>query len=153
MKKKFIYIATLFCGLFLTSSCDDMLDTESLSTDNLSYVCSNPTDARKMVSHVYSYFCEDTYTSRMGTNWMQNTDIEVGYVNKAQRENTDRRGVWALNMKYFSDILNCWDNTYKAIDYANQCIKGIEESERYLEGDKDMKQLLGESYCLRAYWY
>lgn len=34
-----------------------------------------------------------------------------------------------------------------------QCIKGIEESEHYLEGDKDMKQLLGESYCLRAYWY
>ena len=138
MKKKFIYIATLICGLFLTSSCDDMLDTESLSTDDLSYVCSNPTDARKMVSHVYSYFCEDTYTSRMGTNWMQNTDIEVGFINKAQRENTDRRGVWGLNMKYFSDILNCWDNTYKAIYFANQCIKGIEASERYTEGDKDM---------------
>lgn len=153
MKKKFIYIATLICGLFLTSSCDDMLDTDSLSTDGLSYVCSNPTDARKMVSHVYSYFCEDTYSSRMGTNWMQNTDVEVGFVNKAQRENTDRRGVWCLNMKYFSDILNCWDNTYKAIDFANQCIKGIEESERYAEGDKDMKQLLGEAYCLRAYWY
>ena len=96
MKKKFIYIATLICGLFLTSSCDDMLDTDSLSTDGLSYVCSNPTDARKMVSHVYSYFCEDTYSSRMGTNWMQNTDVEVGFVNKAQRENTDRRGVWCL---------------------------------------------------------
>ena len=40
MKKKFIYIATLICGLFLTSSCDDMLDTDSLSTDGLSYVCS-----------------------------------------------------------------------------------------------------------------
>ena len=106
-----------------------------------------------MVSHVYSYFCEDTYSSRMGTNWMQNTDVEVGFVNKAQRENTDRRGVWCLNMKYFSDILNCWDNTYKAIDFANQCIKGIAESERYAEGDKDMKQLLGEAYCLRAYWY
>ena len=66
------------------NSCSDLLDTETLSTDNLNYLCSNATDARKMVDHVYAYFCEDTYTSRMGTNWMQNTDVEIGYVKKAQ---------------------------------------------------------------------
>lgn len=154
MKKKFIYIASFVCGLFfMTTSCDDMLDTEALSTDNLEYLCSNPTDARKMVAHVYSYFCEDTYTSRMSTNWMQNTDIEVGYVNKSQRENTDRRGIWAINAKQFNDVKNCWDNSLKAIDFANQCIEGISNSEMYKNGDADMKQLLGEAYCLRAYWY
>lgn len=152
MKKKFIYIAALVAGLSF-SSCEDMLDTETLSTDNLEYLCSNPTDTRKMVSHVYSYFCEDTYTSRMSTNWMQNTDIEVGYVSKSQSESADRRGVWCLNTKYFSDVLKCWDNSLKAIDFANQCIQGIEQSEMYKNGDKDMKQLHGESYCLRAYWY
>lgn len=75
MKKKFLYITTFVCGLLGATACDDMLDTEALSTDNLEYLCSNPTDARKMVAHVYSYMCEDTYTSRMSTNWMQNTDI------------------------------------------------------------------------------
>lgn len=152
MKKKFLYIAALVAGLSF-SSCEDMLDTETLSTDNLEYLCSNPTDARKMIAHVYSYFCEDTYTSRMSTNWMQNTDIEVGYVSKSQSESADRRGVWCLNTKYFSDVLKCWDNSLKAIDFANQCIQGIEQSEMYKSGDKDMMQLHGEAYCLRAYWY
>ena len=153
MKKKYLYIATLFCGLSMTTACDDMLDTESLSTDNLEYLCSNPTDARKMIDHVYSYFCEDTYTSRMSTNWMQNTDVEIGYVGKSQSSEASRRGIWALNAYQFSDIKKCWDNSLAAIDFANQCIVGIEQSEMYLSGDKDMKQLHGEAYCLRAYWY
>ena len=152
MKKKFLYMAALAFTLGLTS-CEDTLDTESLSTDNLEYLCSNPTDARKMVDNVYAYFCEDTYTSRMSTNWMQNTDIEVGFLTKANTEEASRRGIWALDAKQFNDIKNCWDNSLKAIDFSNQCIEGIEASEMYKSGDKEMKQLLGEAYCLRAYWY
>ena len=135
------------------TSCEDQLNTESLSADNLEYLCSNPTDARKMIDHVYAYFCEDTYTSRMSTNWMQNTDIEVGFLTKANTEEATRRGIWALNARQFSDIKNCWDNSLKAIDFANQCIVGIENSGMYQNGDKDMKQLHGEAYCLRAFWY
>lgn len=152
MKKIFLYIAalTLTTGFI---SCDSTLDTESLSTDNLEYVCSNPTDARKMIDHVYSYFCEDTYTSRMSTNWMQNTDVEVGFIGLANAQEATRRGIWSLNASQFSDIRNCWDNSLKAIDFANQCIEGIENSPMYQSGDKDMKQLHGEAYCLRAYWY
>ena len=152
MNKKLIYLAALAVTLGF-SSCEDTLETESLSTDNLEYLCSNPTDARKMINHVYSYFCEDTYTSRMSTNWMQNTDIEVGFLTKANTSESTRRGIWSLNPSQFSDIKNCWDNSFKAIDFANQCIKGISESEMYKSGDKDMKQLHGEAYCLRAYWY
>lgn len=135
------------------NSCSDLLDTETLSTDNRSYLCSNPTDARKMVNNVYAYFCEDTYTSRMGTNWMQNTDVEIGFVKKANATESTRRGIWALNASYFGDIKNAWNNTQKAIDFANQTIEGIEESDMYKNGDTDMKQLHGEAICLRAYWY
>lgn len=152
MKKKFVYIFALAAGLGLTS-CEKTLDTEDLSTDNLEYLCSNPTDARKMIDHVYSYFCEDTYTSRMSTNWMQNTDVEIGWIDRENAEKGDRRSVWGINMIEFSDIQNCWDNTLKAIDFANQCIQGIEASDMYNEGNKTMKQLHGEAYCLRAYWY
>lgn len=81
MKKKYLYMTALAVTLGFTS-CEDTLDTESLSNDNLEYLCSNATDARKMVDHVYAYFCEDTYTSRMSTNWMQNTDVEVGFLTK-----------------------------------------------------------------------
>ena len=152
MKKIYLFIAALTVTLGF-SSCEKQLDTESLSADNLEYLCSNPTDTRKMIDHVYSYFCEDTYTSRMSTNWMQNTDVEVGFLTKANTDEATRRGIWALNPRQFSDIKNCWDNSFKAIDFANQCIEGIENSPMYQSGDKDMKQLHGEAYCLRAYWY
>ena len=152
MKKKILYIAA-FALTVGFSSCEDTLETESLSTDNLEYLCSNPTDARKMIDHVYSYFCEDTYTSRMSTNWMQNTDVEAGFLTKANTSEASRRGIWALNASQFSDIRNAWDNSLKAIDVANQCMAGIENSDMYKNGDKDMKQLHGEAYCLRAYWY
>ena len=152
MKKIYLFIAALTVTLGF-SSCEKQLETESLSADNLEYLCSNPTDTRKMIDHVYSYFCEDTYTSRMSTNWMQNTDVEVGFLTKANTDEATRRGVWALNPRQFSDIKNCWDNSFKAIDFANQCIEGIENSPMYQSGDKDMKQLHGEAYCLRAYWY
>lgn len=152
MKNLYLYIAALAMTMGICS-CEDMLDTESLSTDNLEYVTSNATDARKMIDHVYSYFCEDTYTSRMSTNWMQNTDIEVGFLTKANTEEATRRGIWALNAHHFSDIKNAWDNGFKAIDFSNQIIVGIESSDAYKNGDRDMKHLLGETYCLRAYWY
>lgn len=152
MKKKLTYVLAAVAAMGV-ASCNDTLETENLSSDNLEYLCSNPTDARKMIDHVYAYFCEDTYTSRMSTNWMQNTDVEVGFISKAQSESADRRGVWCLNARYFNDIKNCWDNSLKAIDFANQCIVGIEESDMYQSGDKDMKQLHGEAFCLRAYWY
>ena len=152
MKKIYLFIAALTVTLGF-SSCEKQLETESLSADNLEYLCSNPTDTRKMIDHVYAYFCEDTYTSRMSTNWMQNTDVEVGFLTKANTDEATRRGVWALNPRQFSDIKNCWDNSFKAIDFANQCIEGIENSPMYQSGDKDMKQLHGEAYCLRAYWY
>ena len=143
----------MFIAGLTVTSCSDFLDTETLSTDNLSYLCSNTTDARKMVNHVYAYLCEDTYTSRMSTNWMQNTDVEFAGVDASQAQTADRRGIWAINASQFSDIKNCWNNTQKAIDFANQCIEGIEASDLYKNGDSDMKQLHGEAICLRAYWY
>lgn len=152
MKKKLLYISALTLTLGF-SACEDALDTEALSTDNAEYLLSNPTDARKMLNHVYAYFCEDTYTSRMSTNWMQNTDVEVAFLTKANTEEASRRGIWCLDTKQFSDIEKCWNNSLAAIDFANQCIVGIEGSDMYKKGDKDMKQLHGEAYCLRAYWY
>ncbi len=155
MKNKILYIAIFLGGLLCTiSSCEDFLDTESLSNDNLEYLCSNPTDARKMINHVYAFFCEDSYTSRMSNNWMQNTDVEFASINKAQAlAHNDRRGIWSINPGDFGDIKTAWEDSYKAIDFANQIIVGIENSEMYQNGDAEMKQLLGEAYCLRAYRY
>lgn len=154
MKKKLLYSISIALATGLGfASCSDILDTEDLSTDDQSYVFSNNTDTRKMLNHVYAYFCEDSYTSRMSTNWMQNTDVEIGWVNAANAQESTRRGIWALNPTFFTDIQTCWDNSLKAIDFANICIEGIEGSALYKSGDAQMKHNLGEAYALRAYWY
>ena len=137
----------------MTSCSDDILETKNLSTYTSDELFSNAISARKMIDNVYAYFCEDSYTSRMSTNWMQNNDVEIGFVNATQAVGSDRRAIWALNPSYFGDIKTCWENSQKAIDFANQCIEGIEKSDLFNKGDKDMKQLHGEAYCLRAYWY
>ena len=46
MKRIFLYISMFIAGASF-NSCSDLLDTETLSTDNLNYLCSNATDARK----------------------------------------------------------------------------------------------------------
>ena len=154
MKKKLLYSISIALATGLGfASCSDILDTEDLSTDDQSYVFSNNTDTRKMLNHVYAYFCEDSYTLRMSTNWMQNTDVEIGWVNAANAQESTRRGIWALNPTFFTDIQTCWDNSLKAIDFANICIEGIEGSALYKSGDAQMKHNLGEAYALRAYWY
>lgn len=154
MKKNLLYISILIGSMFLSTSCDDFLDTKSLSNDDLEYLCSNPTDARKMVNRVYAFFGEDSYTSRMSNNWNQNTDVEIASISKSQAQaHNDRRGIWAINAGDFNDILTCWNHNYNAIDFANQVIEGIEGSEMYLDGNADMKQIRAEAFCLRAYRY
>lgn len=154
MKKHLFYIVFLLGGLASLSSCEDFLDVETLSANDLDYLCSNPTDARKMINHVYAFFCEDSYTSRMSNNWNQNTDVEFATVNRSQAiAHNDRRGIWCINTGDFSDINTCWEHNYRAIDFASQVIEGIAASDMYKEGDAEMAQLLGEAYCLRAYRY
>ncbi len=154
MKLKSLYLSAIAAALLPgITSCSDTLDTDNLSTDSATNVLSNATDARKMVNHVYAYFCEDSYTSRMSTNWMQNTDVEIASINMSQTTGNDRRAVWCLNPSYFGDIKTAWDHNYAAIDFANQIIVGLEEQPLFKQGDADYLQLYGEAKCLRAYRY
>jgi len=152
--KKIINTTILFCTLLIAVSCNDFLDVESPSAFDSDYVFSNAGDAKKMVLGVYALFSQDTYTSRMSNVFMQNTDVEAN--EPAANPDGSRRDVWSLQgglLQNFGDILKCWNDNYLAIERANQCIEGIEASEEYKKGNSDMKMLLGEAYCLRAYRY
>lgn len=142
----------LFCILLFSSSCEDKLDVSSPSSFNSDYIFSNTTDAKKALLGVYSLFGHDAYTSRMSCVWMQNTDVEA--MQPAANPDGSRRDVWSLQgglLTGFKDIYSAWQNNYLAIDRANQCIEGIKSSS--IADDPDMKMLLGEAYCLRAYRY
>ncbi len=145
-------ILTVITSLTLFSACSDFLETTSLSNFDSKYVFSNPDDAKKAVLGVYALFAQDSYTSRMSNIWMQNTDVEVAA--PSALPDGSRRDIWSLQgglLTGFGDIKTAWDHNYLAIDRANQCIEGIKSSE--MADNSDMKMLLGESYCLRAYRY
>jgi starch-binding outer membrane protein, SusD/RagB family len=150
MKNKIVcYIVLLISGL---TSCKDYLEVKSPSAFDSEYVFSSTSDALKMIYSVYSCFPVDAYTSRMSCVFMMNTDVEAAYPGTAI--DGSRRDIWAFQPSYsFADIKTTWNICYLAIDRANQCIEGIKASALYAGGDKDMKQMLGEAYCLRAYWY
>lgn len=150
MKKYFLYLSLLIGSAL--SSCNDFLTVDSLSSFDADYVFTNEDDAMKMLLSSYACFPTDSYTSRMSCVFQQNTDVEATSVSAAR--DGSRRDVWSLEpQQSFVDMTNCWNMCYLAIDRANQCIEGISNSALYKSGNANMKQMLGEAYCLRAYWY
>lgn len=150
MNYKFITIIGL--ALLFITSCKDYLEVDSPSSFSKDYVFSNPSDTKKALLSVYSLFGADPYTSRMSNVWMQNTDVEAQQPGAAP--DGSRRDVWSLEAKGltgFGDIYSTWQNNYLAVDRANQCIEGIKESK--IADNAEMKQMLGEAYCLKAYRY
>jgi starch-binding outer membrane protein, SusD/RagB family len=150
MKNKFLFIILL---LFISlTSCNDWLTVDSPSSFDTKYVFSNEDDALKVVLGIYSCFPTDAFTSRMSNVFMMNTDVEIA--EPGEFPDGSRRDVWSFQPSAnFADIKTIWQICYLAIDRANQCIEGIKASPLYTSGNASMKQLLGESYCLRAYWY
>lgn len=155
MKKKFIYIVLLLTSVSFIS-CDDFLAVDSPSSFESEYLFSSTDDAYKMVLGAYAPFTQDPYTSRLSNVFMQNTDVEINGGVGEKPNGAHRADVWSLEggiLQNWGDINSTWNNCYLAIDRANQCIQGIRNSALYKSGDATMKQLLGESYCIRAYWY
>ena len=150
MNTKFLVIIGFI--LLALTSCKDYLEVDSPSTFTSDYIFSNTADAKKAILGVYSLFGEDYYTSRMSCIWMQNTDVEA--TEPSEAPDGSRRDIWSLegkNLSGFKDIYNAWQNNYLAIDRANQCIEGLKASS--IADDPDIKMILGEAYCLKAYRY
>ena len=150
MKKAILY-SLVFLALGSTS-CKDFLDTDSPSAFTEEYVFSSEADAAKAVGSVYALFNADPYTSRLSNNFSGNTDIEFGSVSSALDNN--RRDIWSFEpMPGNGEVERVFNHAYIAINRANESIEGIEKSALYQADNRMMKQLLGEAYTLRAFWY
>jgi starch-binding outer membrane protein, SusD/RagB family len=142
-------------GTFLFTACNDFLEPDSLSTFDTKYVFSNAEDARKAVNAIYVHFSHDGFRSRLANNMTGNTDVEHS---TGWGSSTARYQIWDLNAQPNNgDLGYVWEIAYKAIRDANICIEGIQASVAFQSTDvelsRKMKNLLGEAYTLRAYWY
>lgn len=154
MKKIIIY--TLVAVAILVTSCEKFLTTDSPSAFTDTYIFANEIDAQKAVMSIYALFNQDAFTSRISNVFTGNSDIECGAPGAAP--DNSRRDVWSLEAKLspsFVDFKTIFNNSYNAINRANECIEGIKASPLYQDPAKNkmMKQLLGEALTLRAYWY
>ena len=147
--KSIIYIIAAFVSLF-SVSCKKILQPETPSSFTQEYIFSTEADSKKAVNSVYALFNADAFTSRVSNNYTGNTDIEVGGV--AAAPDGSRRDIWSFEATSAnSETLVVWNNAYSAINKANECIEGIQGSS--IGKTAGMKQLLGETKVLRAYWY
>jgi hypothetical protein len=152
MKTRY-FILTLAVLTF--TACNDFLEPVSLSTFDTNFIFSNAEDTRKAVNAVYVHFSHDGFKSRLSNNMAGNTDIEHS---SGWGSTTARYQIWDLNAQPNNgDLGYIWEIAYKAIRDANICIEGIQASPAYKSSDvelsRKMKNMLGEVYTLRAYWY
>lgn len=147
---KNIKVFSIIAACIVLSSCKKVLTADSPSDYTSAAVFSNEIDAQAAVSGVYALFNQDAFTSRVSNNFTGNTDIEMGPVGSAP--DNSRRDLWSFEATdAYSDLLTVWNNAYKAINLANEVVAGIEESP--IKGNKMMKQIKGEAYALRAFWF
>jgi starch-binding outer membrane protein, SusD/RagB family len=137
------------------TACNDFLEPTSLSTFDSNYIFSNAEDARKAVNSIYVHFSHDGFRSRLSNNMAGNTDIEHS---SGWNSSGARYQIWDLNAQANNgDLGYVWEIAYKAIRDANICIEGIQASDAFKSTDaelsRQMKNMLGEAYTLRAYWY
>jgi hypothetical protein len=152
MKTRY-FILTLAVLTF--TACNDFLEPVSLSTFDTNFIFSNAEDTRKAVNAVYVHFSHDGFKSRLSNNMAGNTDIEHS---SGWGSTTARYQIWDLNAQPNNgDLGYIWEIAYKAIRDANICTEGILASPAYKSSDvelsRKMKNMLGEVYTLRAYWY
>jgi hypothetical protein len=136
MKKKFLILAVIASG-FLTS-CKDFLEPDSLSTFDVTYIYSNPDDARKGVNAIYESFGQDAFRSRLSNNMAGNTDIEhqSGWSSTA-----DRYQIWDLNaLATNGDLRIVWNAAYTSIRNCNIAIEGIEASDALKSSDARLQE-------------
>ena len=147
--KNTIYIL-LAAGLVGSTSCKKILQPETPSVNSQEYIFSTEENAKKSVNNVYAMFNADAYTSRVSNNYAGNTDIEAG--GAAAAPDGARRDIWTFEATPAnSETVTVWNHAYNAINKANECIEGIGNSA--IGTNIGMKQLMGESKTLRAYWY
>lgn len=145
-----------FVLVALLCSCEDFLTTEAQSKLTEKTMYSTEGDMYRAVLNIYSAITRDrVYGRSIPMLFNYNNDIEYGQCN-ANTDNT-RRGIWDYSMTSNNEELLAWGEIYTAINCANECIEGIEQSELFKQMPSDtasvVGQLYGEAKALRALLY
>ncbi|MCD8186736.1 MAG: RagB/SusD family nutrient uptake outer membrane protein [Rikenellaceae bacterium] len=147
-------------GVVLTSvmvSCSDYLKVDSPSKFENDYVFSKEEEIFNAIAGIYAPLCMDqTYSQAMACMYVSNTDVE--FKSGSTPPSTAGNSFASFESMSNSSMINAsWNALYTAIDRANTCVKGIENSDLFLEqvdnGPTNVTHMYGEAKTLRAWLY
>lgn len=154
--KKILYMLAAVAMLFNTTSCSDVVESESQSSFDASVVFANYTLAEENIMSIYQVFTlNNSYRNRLHLWYGYNTDIEW-YNSAAEGDGKTMVAAYDTPVnesKVPLDAANgIYTYMYTAVERCNLCIDGIR---RYgnPEQNRDMAYLLGEALTLRAMFY
>ncbi len=143
--KKIINTLTISVILLVLSSCQDWLDMPSEDKADGTSVFATVGRAERTVLGAYPFL----HTQELGYQLLMGTD------ESSSTESNSKYNVSNYDYTNLTGMLNSTYTTmYKAIEYANICIKNLPLMKGSTEAEqKKINSLLGESYAIRAYAY
>lgn len=143
--KKIINILGVSAAMLLVfTSCEDWLDMPSESKADSSTVFETVGRAEMAVMGGYSWL----HTQELGYQLLMGTD------ESASTESNSKYNVANYDYTNTSSMLSStYTNMYKAIEYANVCVKNLPQMSVSDSEKKKVDALLGEALAIRAYAY
>ncbi len=143
--KKIINVLGISAAMLLAfTSCEDWLDMPSESKADSSTVFETVGRAEMAVMGGYSWL----HTQELGYQLLMGTD------EAASTESNSKYNVANYDYTNTSSMLSStYTNMYKAIEYANVCVKNLPEMSVSDSEKKKVDALLGEALAIRAYAY
>lgn len=149
---KFKYI--LITGLIATSffSCSDFLEVDAPSKYENDYVFNDKTEINRALNGVYAQLLSgDTYGGAYLSTFCLNSDVDMAvYTSDVATANSYRRFDCT---PMGGEIEKTWNAAYKGVEYANNFIFQLENSELYRADDEALNQMMGEAKVMRAMFY
>ncbi len=150
----------LFIGLaaFGFTSCHEFMEeVDSPSKYNNEYVFTKKSEIERALNGVYAQMMNNnTYGNNLLTNFCLNSDVDMwASGTETATDNSYRRFDCSPLGSHISSV---WNALYMGVEYANNFIFHLEESEFYTAcEDEDLKaeldQMLGEARVLRSVFY
>ncbi|MFY7963549.1 MAG: RagB/SusD family nutrient uptake outer membrane protein, partial [Chitinophagaceae bacterium] len=140
------------------AACKKFLDEKPITQVDETFVFSDVVNTRKAIAGVYSQLTGDQgYGIRLSLYFTVDNDETQGPSGNPTGDN-DRRDISRYKATPSNaQIERPFNQLFKGIEFANNCIQGIPKSPVYTGGSekekKQMQRMLGEALTLRAQFY
>ena len=149
--KKILYISAIVLSVLSFAGCKGFLDTESLTKKNTGNFPLNEVDAQQMIAGIYAIMndnladpeCDPFYVFEMAGD----DRLGGGSQSNIGAQTCDR-----LMNDVIDKFKPVWESRYAGIFRANNAIATMDNVTAW-SNENVKKQLLGEAYILRAFYY